>query len=356
MTDADASFVAAIARRLDGIPLAIELAAARVNVLSLEALTGMLDQRFTILTHGRRTTLPHHQTMQALFDWSYNLLSPPEQRLFDRLSVFAGGWTLQVAGAVCTGDGVEESALFELLASLIDKSLVVAEVETAQPRYRLSESAREYAREKLAKRGEHDVIANRHARGYLELAEQLEGDWETTAEGAWLAKARPELENWRAALSWSLSQSRDIVTGQRLAGALRLLFGRVAPAEGRRWIHLSLDLMGEDTPLEVRAKLDYAEAGLASVFAQHRAALAAAERALVSYRTLDEPVKAAFAQTLAGGSLTYLGEIAEGERLLRDALATARGFGNPRLLASVLSRLAYVAQLRGDVVETRSTV
>lgn len=193
LTDANASFVAAISRRLDGIPLAIELAAARVNVLSLEALTAMLDQRFTILSHGRRTTLPHHQTMQALFDWSYNLLSPPEQRLFDRLSVFAGGWTLQVANVVCAGDGVEKSALFELLASLVDKSLVVAELETAEPRYRLSDSAREYAREKLAARGEHEVIADRHARGYLELAEQLEGEWESTAERAWLAKARPEI-------------------------------------------------------------------------------------------------------------------------------------------------------------------
>ncbi len=354
LTDADASFVAAISRRLDGIPLAIELAAARVNVLSLEALTGMLDRRFTILTHGRRTTLPHHQTMRALFDWSYKLLSPPEQRLFDRLSVFAGGWTLQLADAVCAGDGVEESALFELMASLVDKSLVVAELEAAEPRYRLSESAREYAREKLAERGEHDVIANRHARGYRELAEQLEGEWETTAERAWLAKARPELENWRAALSWSLSQSHDVVTGQRLAGALRLLFGRVGPVEGRRWIHLSLDLIGEHTPLEVRAKLDYAEAGLASAFSQHRAARAAAERALVSYRALGEPVKAAFAQTVAAGSLTYLGDIAEGERLLHDALATARDFGNRRLLASVLSRLAYVAQLRGDIAEART--
>lgn len=117
---------------------------------------------------------------------------------------------------------------------------------------------------------------------------------------------------------------------------------------------MSLDLIGEPTPLEVRAKLDYAEAGLASVFAQHRAALAAAERALVSYRALDEPVKAAFAQTLAGGSLTYLGEIAKGERLLREALGTARECGQPRLLASVLSRLAYVAQLRGDVAEART--
>jgi non-specific serine/threonine protein kinase len=354
LADGNAQVVAAICRRLDGIPLAIELAAARTSAFPLATLLGLLDRRFSILTSGQRTAFARQQTMRALFDWSYDLLLPAEQRLFDRLSVFAGAWTLESAEAVCAGDAIERGALFELLASLVDKSLVTANVEGAEPRYFLSESAREYARENLAQRGEREIVAGRHALGYLALAEQLESAWETTPERAWLARARPELDNWRAALTWALALRADVVAGQRLAGALRLLFGRVAPAEGRRWVRLSLELVDERTPLPVRAKLDFAEAGLASALAQHREAFAAAERALASYRALGDAVKAGLAQVVAGASLTYLGDSAAGDALLHETLVLARELGNRRLLASVLSRVAYGAALRGDVAEARA--
>ena len=354
LTDANASFAADISRRLDGIPLAIELAAARANVLSLEALAAMLAQRFAILSDGRRTSLPRHQTMRALFDWSYQLLSPAEQRLFDRLSVFAGGWTFEMADAVCAGDDLESDTPFELLASLVGKSLVAADLEAAEPHYRLSEPAREYAREKLAARGEDEAVARRHAIAYLELAERFERNWSTTPERAWLARARPDIENWRAALEFALGKRNDVIAGQQLAGALRLLFGRVAPAEGRHWVCLSHQLVDERTPPAISAKLEFAQAGLASIFAQHRDALGAARRALESYRALGEPVKAAFAQKFAGAALINLGEVAEGEALLREALAVARRLGDRRLLADVLGRLAHVASIGGDVARARA--
>jgi predicted ATPase/DNA-binding CsgD family transcriptional regulator len=234
LADANAPLVADICRRVDGIPLAIELAAARTRTLPLATLAALLDRPFAILTGGARTALPRQQTMRALFDWSYDLLSPSERRLFDRLSIFAGGWSLESGAAVCASDDVDEGAVFELLASLVDKSLVVADLEAAGPRYALSEPAREYAREKLAAHGEQEAVARRHALTYLKLAERLERAWETMPERAWLARARPDLENWRAALRWTLEERTDVIAGQRLAGALRLLFGRVAFAEGRR--------------------------------------------------------------------------------------------------------------------------
>ncbi len=170
LTDQNAPIVVDIVRRLDGIPLAIELAAARVKILSVGALAKKLDERFRILGHGHRTALARHQTMRALFDWSYNLLSPAERRFFDCLSIFAGGCTLPIATAVCASAGTEEPSILELLESLVDKSLVVADLDGREPRYRILESSRQYAREKLAARGEHAAVAHRHAAAYLGLA------------------------------------------------------------------------------------------------------------------------------------------------------------------------------------------
>jgi non-specific serine/threonine protein kinase len=361
LSDENAPLVAEICRRVDGIPLAIELAAARTRTLPLATLAAMLDQRFAILTGGARTALPRQQTMRALFDWSYKLLCGPEQLLFDRLSVFAGGWTLESAAAVCAGEAVEEGAMLELLASLVEKSLAALDVEAAGPRYRLSESAREYARDKLVARGEQEIVARRHALTYLELAEEIERAWGTMRERAWLARARPDVENWRAALRWTLERRNDVTMGQRLAGALRLLFGRVAFAEGRRWVRTALELAAADTPVAVVAKLEYAEAMFAIVLGQHREALAAAERALAAYRHLGERVPAAHVQSVAGMSQWYLGQkhddeamVAEGESQLREALAAARELGDQRLLAYTLSRSGFVARARGDMAQARA--
>jgi non-specific serine/threonine protein kinase len=361
LSDDNAPLVAEICRRVDGIPLAIELAAARTRTLPLATLAAMLDQRFAILTGGARTALPRQQTMRALFDWSYKLLSRPEQFFFDRLSVFAGGWTLESAAAVCVGEAVEEGAVLELLASLVEKSLAATDLEAAGPRYRLSESAREYARERLAAHGEQEIVARRHALTYLELAEELERAWETMPERAWLARARPDVENWRAALRWTLEGRNDVIIGQRLAGALRLLFGRVAFAEGRRWVRMSLECAGEETPASVVAKLEYAQAMFAIVLGQHREALAAAGRALASYRILGERVPAAHAQSVAGMSQWYLGQIHEdaalarsGEDQLHEALVAARELGNLRLVAYALSRTGFVARARGDMAQARA--
>ena len=241
LNDDNASLVANICRRLDGIPLAIELAAARVNALPLNVIADGLDQRFQVLAAGSRTALPRQKTLRALIDWSYDLLSEPERALFRRLAVFAGGFTLDSAAAV--GGGAEA---VDLLASLVDKSLVQADL-ASDVRYRLLESMRVYAREKLVQHGELDAVSREHAGAYLRLAEVLEDAWETTPDTAWKARAEPELENYRAALRWAFSSDRDRDLGLRLAAALRPTWFTMAPSEGRGWIRAGLNSVGNST-------------------------------------------------------------------------------------------------------------
>ena len=183
LTDESAPIVAEICRRFDGIPLAIELAAARVNALSLRALANKLDDRFCILTGS--LTPRRHQTMRATIDWSYDLLFPKEQRVLERLSVFAGGCALIAAEAVCAGEEVSAGDVLDILSSLADKSLLIAGTEGTEPRYWLQESFREYAREKLAMRGELDDALHRHASLFLALAEQLQLAFDSGPDEVW---------------------------------------------------------------------------------------------------------------------------------------------------------------------------
>ncbi len=253
LTDENAPILAEICRRLDGIPLAIELAAARVNVLSVKALAKRINDTFRVLTGGERTALPRQQTMRATIDWSYDLLSAPEQRVFERLSVFAGGSTLAAVAAVCGGEETAEVEAFNLLSSLVDKSLVVADLDGSEPRYRLLESSREYAREKLAERGEQEMVAQRHARAYLEVAERVDAVWDTQPDSP--ERLFAELDNWRTALEWALVARGDVALGQRLVGVWQM--DRRAPVEARRWINLALDLVDEGTPAVVLARINY---------------------------------------------------------------------------------------------------
>jgi predicted ATPase len=202
LTDDNARYVAEICRRLDGIPLAIELAAARIKVLSPQQLAQRLDERFRVLTGGDRSALPRHQTMRALIDWSYDLLSDPERSLFRRLAIFAGGFNLEGAGAVCGEDPCDEIAVLDLLTSLVDKSLIQAD-PGAEERYRLLESTRQYAREKLAECGELEQSANAHLAYLSELFHRWGERYEATMSGSALTELTPLLEDARTALDWA---------------------------------------------------------------------------------------------------------------------------------------------------------
>ncbi|MBV8262917.1 MAG: adenylate/guanylate cyclase domain-containing protein, partial [Candidatus Eremiobacteraeota bacterium] len=199
-TDEKAPVVADICRRLDGIALAIELAAARVTILNLKQLSQKLDERFRLLTGGARTALPRQQTMRAAIDWSYELLSEAERTVFRRLSIFQGGWTLEAASAVCTDASLDEFAILDILTSLVNKSLVSVEFQADTQRYKLLESLRQYGIELLRDGREFDALARRHADFYAAHARQVSKRWRTMPDVAWTALVEMELDNVRAVL------------------------------------------------------------------------------------------------------------------------------------------------------------
>jgi predicted ATPase/class 3 adenylate cyclase len=353
LTTENAPHVAEICRRLDGIPLAIELAAARVKMLSPQQLAQKLDERFRVLTGGDRSALPRQQTMRALIDWSYDLLSDDERTLFRKLSIFAGGFTLESATAVCSDATIDELAVFDLLSSLVDKSLVQAEPAGSGTRYRLLESTRQYAREKLSESGMYEAVARAHAAAYLALAEDLDDARETTPDRAWDTRVELELENFRASLGWALGARGDVLLGQQLAGALRPVWVTFGAAEGRRCVQTAAEVADAQTPLSTLAALDLAEASLAAVLTQHKASLAAAQRALASYRDLGDPLRTAQAQRFVGRALVLLGRIPEGEAVLTQVLAEARRLGARRLTGLALESLASARQSVDDLAEAR---
>ncbi|MGH7754775.1 MAG: BTAD domain-containing putative transcriptional regulator [Vulcanimicrobiaceae bacterium] len=355
LTDENAPDVAEICRQLDGIPLAIELAAARVTILPVAALAGKLGQRFALLGAGGRMALPRQQTMSATIDWSYDLLSQAEQRLFEHLSIFAGGCTLATAAAVSSDRGSSELDVLELLSSLLDKSLVVAEMDVPAPRYRILEPFRQYALERLAARGEQTAVARRHALAYLDVAERLEREYDTTPDRSWRACARVELENWRAALEWALVARSDVVLGARLAAAMEPVWYNFALPEGRRWLRVAFGLVDEQTPADVVARLESSEACTAARLMEHDASQAAALRALARYVQLGDRSGIAQAQWLVGRSLVVPGRPEHGEPLLREALESARALGRNRLAGEALISLAYARSMGGDCAGARAT-
>ena len=210
MVDKDnAPFIAQICYRLDGIPLAIELAAARVKVLSVEQISMRLDDRFRLLTGGSRTALPRQQTLRALIDWSYDILTPNEKTLLRRLSVFASGWTLEAAEDVCSGDGLGTYDVLDLLTQLVNKSLVVLieHTQSGETRYRMLETIRQYAREKLLASGDSERIHDRHLAYFVKLSERAEDELYRTNQTFWFNKLDDEFDNLRMALEWALSTS-----------------------------------------------------------------------------------------------------------------------------------------------------
>ena len=353
LTADNAPVVAEICRRLDGIPLAIELAAARMKILTPSQLAKQLDERFRILTGGDRTALPRQQTMRALIDWSYDLLSEQERRLFRDLSIFAGSFSLNATIAVCASEETTEFDVLDVLSSLIDKSLVLAESSEADTRYRLLESIRQYGREKSTQAGEAAALAGRHAVAYAELAESLERDYEVVASESWLEHTASEVENVRAALAWSFGGSGDTLIGQRLAATLRRVLVAFAAAEARRWVTIALGAVTPETPPHVVARLALAEATLASTMSQFGAALSAAQRALVLFEELDDARGVANARRWAGRSLVYRGQVEEGEALLQQSLVSLRGLGFKRV-GGVLRDLAAARALKNDVAGARA--
>ena len=244
--------VGQVCRRLDGLPLAIELAAARTASLSLDDLGSRLDDCFALLTGGARTALPRQRTLEATVAWSYDLLSERQRALFDRLSVFAGGWTLDAAETVCASAGLEARHVADDLAALVDKSLVVRDAPASgRSRYRLLETLRQYGRDRLREAGEAAAVRDAHLSWAVGLAEEAERHLDGLDQAAWLDALECELDNLRAALEWAIT-SRNAEAGLRLASITSgsLWTWRSHVPEGQRWLQRLLA-----TPAEVAASV-----------------------------------------------------------------------------------------------------
>ena len=224
------------------------------KMLPVEDLRTRLGDRLRVLTGGSRTALPRHRTLRATLDWSYGLLPEPERVLLRRLAVFMGGWTLEAAEAVCGGDGTPESEVLDHLAGLVDKSLVTLELPDEAGRYRVLETVRQYATERLVESGETDRMRQSHAGFFLALAEQAEPKLFGPEQDAWFARLEAEHSNLRTALEW-LAAREDAAQGLRLAGALwRFWEVRGHLAVGRSWLSEMLRLAGSDAEAAARAK------------------------------------------------------------------------------------------------------
>jgi predicted ATPase len=266
---ANAAAVAAVSVRLDGIPLALELAAARLGSLSVTEISSRLDQRFRLLTGGNRTALPRHQTLRALIDWSYDLLHPGEQIMLGRLSVFAGGWTLEAAEAVTSADDAGEWQVLDHLAALVGKSLVLADDVGGSTRYRLLETIRHYAAERLSLRASPELDQTRaaHRDYYLALVETADTHLRGRDEAVWLDRLEVEFDNIRAALAFSLADPGSAEPGLRLAAGLhRFCIMRGHSGEVLQALNVLLERPDARLPTRARARaltvschlLDYA--------------------------------------------------------------------------------------------------
>src|SRR5258705_7079944 len=253
VTAENAASLASICYRLDGIPLAIELAAPRLVSMSVKELNQRLDERFALLTGGSRAALPRHRTLRSMIDWSYDLLTSSEQAMLSRVSVFAGGWTLATAEQVCTGNGIDAPEVIDLLASLADKNLVLADEKQGTTRYRMLETVRQYAQDRLRESGEEAQWRNRHLASFLGLAEEAFPELRGPSPQAWLDRLAAEHDNLRAALGWSAATNPE--RGLHLAASIyRFWFIRGHLTEGREWYARLLEALPRDTVIADRAR------------------------------------------------------------------------------------------------------
>lgn len=320
LTDQNAAAVGDIAQRLDGVPLAIELAAARVNMLSAEQIAARLDDCFRLLTQGRRTAVPRHQTLRSTLEWSYQLLLDPEHLLFDRLSVFRGGFTLEAVEQVCAGDGLDSYEVMDLLSQLVDKSLVVVEHgPEGEARYRLLEVLRLYGAERLAETGEAEDVRRRHASFFLRLAQEAEPKLHGPDQVSWLEKLDADYDNIRAVLGWSL-EAGETETALRMCMALPWFWHvhrHVGGGEGIDWLEKALSLEG-DAPPDARAGALLAAGFLAFTDLDDLdRANALMQESIQLWQQLDADEGVAEAYFLMGLCRSWLGDV-EGSKMPFD--------------------------------------
>jgi predicted ATPase/class 3 adenylate cyclase len=349
VTPQNTAVLASICRRLDGIPLAIELAAARVRALSLEEINSKLDQRFRLLTGGSRTALPRQQTLRSLIDWSYVLLNLQEQMLMQRVSVFSGGWTLEAAEAVCSGDGIEEWEVLDLLSSVVDKSLVIVDFGGKVARYRLLETVRQYARDRLLEREDAHECRNRHLAYYLNLAERVAPNLTGPDQLEWLATLDPEYENLRAALEWSLDLPDDGAMAVRMGASLWPYWNmRHRRSEGRPLLAAVLARSAASAMSTASAVTALGAGVLAWYQGDLVESQSRSEQSLATFNLLGDQVGVARALNALGNVKNSGGDLDGALACHEEALAIRRNLGDLGGVSQSLNNVATVYVARGD--------
>ncbi len=353
LTPENANAIVQICRRLDGIPLAIELAAARMTVLGVEQIAARLTNAFRLLTGGSRTALPRQQTLRALMDWSYNLLSKAERTLLRRLSVFAGGWTLEAAEAIGADEdaagAIQPNDVLDLLTQLVNKSLVIAEgVQSDRVRYRLLETIRQYAREKMSDFCDTDCVWDRHLDYFVQLAERAEPELRGPQQVQWLSRLRDEADNIHGALDWALEY--QVEAGLRLATAIYEFVSRYGPINAladRLKQLLQQPATQARTPLRAKA-LDTA-ANLISWQGELAESRTLAEAALDIYQESGDVRGEAHCLDTLGTIICFLDDFETGRAMILESLRLYRTLGDQEGIATALLDLGSVADSRDKV-------
>jgi non-specific serine/threonine protein kinase len=351
LTMENAADIVRICRRLDGVPLALELAAARVRVLSVAQVAKRLDDRFRLLTGGSRTVLARQQTLRAMIDWSYDLLTDSERLLLRRLSIFVGGWSLEAAEAICAGESIEQEAILELLAHLVDKSLVTMLDRGAVARYGMLETIREYAREKLVDSGEADAIHRRHFEHFFRDA--VDKPMWARPIGRLSVDYGLEYENFRAAIEWIEADPNGTEQALLLAGSLigpAGVRGRIG--ELRQILTAMLARSDPDAKTRGRGRALLATASLAGRQRDLQVAVALAKEAVQLFRELGEKRELAYALLIvAMGALPDRGV---SDRTMSEARALLEELGDRRGVAMLLFFMGDAALEHGDYDAARA--
>ena len=349
VTRANAAMVAQVCHRIDGIPLAIELAAARLKVLSIEQINARLNDRFRLLTGGSRTAVARQRTLEATVDWSYDLLSDSERRLLRRLSVFAGGWTIDAAEDVSSGEGIGRTEVLDLLSRLVDKSLVNVDNDIdGSRRYRFLETVRQYGRERLLQSGEAERLRDCHLAFFHELVRRAEPELTRAGQVSWLNRLHREHDNLRSALESCLAAARGDQSLELAAALSFFWMKRGYFREGQQWLERALSASNNAAPA-LRAK---ALMGLGTMtffqgdYARTRAVL---EESATLGRTAGDLFVVAFSLGISAMAALEIGDITESARLAAEGQAAALRSGAPWTRGPSLTCLAYQALYEGDL-------
>ena len=348
VTNANASSLAQLCHRLDGIPLAIELAAARVRSLPVEEINTRLNHRFRLLTGGDRAALPRQQTLRALIDWSYDLLTVQEKLLLGRLSVFSGGWTLPAAEAVCVGESafgesLEEWEVLDLLTSLADKSLVLSEERSGSAGYRFLETVRQYGLDRLSDSGEIEAVRARHLGYFLSFVEEAEPHLRGAKQREWQERLEVEHENLRSALDWSMV-AQHTEECLRLCGALWWFWAmRAYLSEGREWCSRVLGTAGAEERTVERAKVLHGLGALAYTQGDYGSAQAFYEESLTLQREIGNLWGIANSLNSLGNVSSAQGDYSAARALYEESLTLQREIGNRWGIANSLGAFARLA-------------